>query len=73
MCKKLKCGRERGNENVLLMGSGTATTQASSDLEARCSEIPEIGAQPLLKENNLSAVHITLCVVLLVYIGCMMK
>lgn len=73
MCKKQQCGGERGNENVLCMGSGTATMQASSDLEARCSEIPERGAQPLLKENNLSAVHVRLRVVLLVYIGCMMK
>lgn len=71
LCKKRECGRERGNENVLRMGSGTATMQASSDLEARCSEIPE--AQPLLKENNFFAIHMRLCVMLLVYIGCMMK
>lgn len=68
MWEKQECGRERGNENILHMRSGTATIQASGDLDTRCSEIPGRGAQPLSKENHFFATHVRLCVVLLLYI-----
>lgn len=73
MWEKQPCRRERSNENTLCMGSGTAALQASGDPETRCSEIPGTGAQPLCKENNFFAIHVRLCVVLLVYLGCTMK
>lgn len=53
--------RKTGKENILCMASETATMQASSDLETRCSEISEIGALPLLKESNFFAILCNVC------------